>query len=218
MKANPGFKTLFSKAAVLLSVSCILVISAACRSEPAADSRTFSDPAKGFAITRPAGWRFATREEIVGMRAGASFKDKEFETLVREKALLPFVVIIKHETTYEGLNPSVQVTLRPLGELESLPVIFIMNMILPSFEKALPDFERVENVRLDTVAGREAAFAKSQYNYRSEDGRTFAVLNRMWFLRRGKDLLMISMTDPQEGPDVSEAEFAEILKSIKIEE
>jgi len=217
MKANPGFKTLFSKAAILLSVSLLLAISAACRSGPAADGRTFSDAEKGFSIIRPAGWLFASRDEIREMRSRASFQDKEFESKVRERAVLPFVVIIKHETSYEALNPSVQVILRSADELEKMPVLFIVNMLLPSFEQALPDFEIVESPRLETLSGREAAFVKTRYNYVSDDGGRFPTQCRMWFLRRGKDLFMISMTDPQEGPDVSEAEFAEILKSIKIE-
>ena len=211
------FRKPLSKARRLIPVLFLLAIFPACPTKPAADGRTFSDAEKGFSITRPAGWLFATREEIREMRSRASFQDKEFESKVRERAVLPFVVIMKHETNYEGLNPSVQVILRSAGELEKMPVIFIMNMLLPSYEKALPDFELVENTRLDTVGGREAAFAKSRYNYTTEEGRTFPVLNRMWIIRRGQDLLMISMTDAQDGSDVAEAEFAEILKSITIE-
>lgn len=217
MTPNMGYRKPFSSPSFPILALLLSALGAACSSKPAADGRTFSDAERGFSITRPAGWLFASRDEIREMRSRASFQDKEFESKVRERAVLPFVVIMKHETTYEGLNPSVQVILRPAGELEKLPVLFIVNMLLPSFEQALPDFEIVESPRLETLAGREAAFVETIYDYVCDAGGRFPARCRMWFLRRGKDLVMLSMTDARDGADAAEAEFAEILKSIKIE-
>ena len=58
---------------------------------------------------------------------------------------------------------------------------------------------------------------RAQYTLRTADGSNFTVLSRLWLVPRGTFMILIGMSGPQDGPDVSEAEFAEVLASIRIE-
>ena len=136
---------------------------------------------------------------------------------VRSRASAPLIAIMKHEGPYDNLNPSVQVLLRPLGQLEGKSPLELMNIIIPSMQRAMVDFQFVEEIRETVVGGQKAAYVKSKYTVVNVEGRTFQTLSRLWLIPRGKFMFMMSMSGTTEGSDVSEKEFAEILKSIKID-
>jgi len=178
---------------------------------------TFRNPTAGFSITKPKGWVFATTEQIATNRANVRLKDKELEEQMRQRASAPLIAIMKHVEPYDNLNPSAQVLLRPLGQLEGKSALELMNIIIPSTQRAMVDFQFVEEIQERVVGGQKAAYAKSKYTVTNAEGRTFPTLSRLWLIPRGKFMFMISMSGTQEGEDVSEREFAEILKSIKID-
>ena len=181
------------------------------------DKDTFRSPTAGFSITKPNGWVFATTDQIATNRANVRLKDKELEEQMRQRASAPLIAIMKHEEPYDDLNPSVQVLLRPLGQLEGRSALELMNIVIPSMQRAMVDFQFVEEIRETVVGGQKAAYTKSKYTVSNAEGRTFPTLSRLWLIPRGKFMFMLSMSGHQEGLDVSEKEFAEILKSIKID-
>lgn len=178
---------------------------------------TFMNPTAGFTITKPESWVFATTEQIATNRASVRLKDKELEEQLKQRASTPLIAIMKHQEPYDDINPSVQVLLRPLGQLEGKSPLELMNILIPSMQRAMVDFQFVEEIRETVVCGQKAAYAKSKYTVTNTEGRTFPILGRLWVIPRGKFMFMLSMSSPQEGADVSEKEFAEILKSIMID-
>jgi hypothetical protein len=76
----------------------------------------------------------------------------------------------------------------------------------------------VDEVQDASVGGIDGAYTKVKYTYTmAEEGREFPTLARTWMLPRGNKIFIISMYGPQEGPDVSDEAFKQILSSIKIE-
>ena len=176
---------------------------------PSSDTNRFHSPTAGFTIVKPKDWHFASAEETAKNRAIARLKDKEIEEQMRHRASAPLIVITKHKEPIEDLNPSVQVIMRPLGQLQGRSALELMtNFVAPSVEK----------VKETKIAGHSSAYLKAKYTVGNADGVEFGTLTRMWIIPRGAFLFMLSMSGPQEGPDVSEKEFAAILDSIKINE
>jgi len=203
--------------ALLITLITLLPVMAAEKGNSSQDEDTFRSPTAGFSITKPKGWVFATNDQIVTNRAHVRLKDKELEEQIRQRASAPLIAILKHKEPYDDLNPSVQVLLRPLGQLEGKTPLELMNIVIPSIQRAMVDFQFVDEIRETIVGGQKAAYTKSKYTVSNSEGRTFPTLSRLWLIPRGKFMFMLSMSGHQGGPDVSETEFAEILKSIKID-
>ena len=180
-------------------------------------TNTFTSPTAGFSITKPASWVWGTTEQIAKGREAIRLKDKELEQQIRERANAPLIVILKHQEPYDDLNPSVQVQLRPLGQLEGKSAVEMLNIILPTLQRAVTDFTIIEPIKEATVGGQKAAYMKSKYSVKNAEGREFRALSRLWIVPKGSFILMVSISGPQEGPDVSEPEFAEVIRSIRIE-
>lgn len=157
-------------------------------------------------------------EQVAASRAVARLKDKELEAQVRQRANAPLVAILKYPEPHDDLNPSTQVIVRPLGQLEGNSAVGLMRLIVPTIQRAMADFTFVEQIQEARVGGMNAAYMRAKYTVANQEGREFKTLSRMWIVRRGSFMFMISMSGPQDGPDVSEREFKAILDSIKIEE
>ena len=111
------------------------------------DEDTFRSPTAGFSITKPKGWVFATTDQIAANRAHVRLKDKELEEQMRQRASAPLIAILKHKEPYDDLNPSVQVLLRPLGQLEGKSPLELMEIVIPSMQRAMVDFQFVEEIQ-----------------------------------------------------------------------
>jgi hypothetical protein len=183
----------------------------------AGDAHRFHSPTAGFSITKPVNWRFASMEQVSANRAVARLKDKELEEQVRQRASAPLVVILKHPEPHDDLNPSVQAMIRPLGQLQGRKPIELMELVASTLRQAMKDIEFVQPAQELEIQGLPAAWMKARYTVGNAEGREFKTLSRMWIIPRGAFMFMISASGPQEGKDVSDAEFEAILKSITIE-
>src|SRR5688572_8321410 len=95
----------------------------------AEDTNRFHSPTAGFTIVKPAAWQFGSVEQVATNRAVARLKDKELEELIRQKASTPLVVILKHPEPHDDLNPSTQVILRPLGQMQGQSPVELLRMV-----------------------------------------------------------------------------------------
>jgi hypothetical protein len=179
-----------------------------------ADSNHFYSPTAGFSITKPANWQFASLEQVAANRAVASLKDKGVETQIRQNTNAPLVAILKHPEPYDDLNPSVQAMVRPLGQLEGKSSLELMHLVIPTLQNAMADFTFEVPIQETTIGGMPAAFMKAKYIASNQEGRKFKTYSRLWVIPHGSFLFMISMSGPQQGPDVSEEEFDAMLHSI----
>jgi len=177
----------------------------------------FENATAGIALTRPAGWVTASLQTVQENRERLQLSDQDFQAAMQKAATAPLFVFMKHPEPHPSLNPSIQVTLRPLGQLAGLPPTELMRMVTGPMKTAFADFVIVTGISDAQVSGLAGAHMRAKYTLKNQDGAEFQVLARMWLVPRGSFLFIIGMSGPQEGPDVSESEFGETLASISMQ-
>ncbi len=185
--------------------------------EKTANADRFHSAAAGFSVTKPSSWNFASAEQIAEHQSGVRYPDKELEEMVRTRARTPLVVLLKHPQPFEGINPSVQISIRPLGPLSGTGALELMANIVPTMQRGMGDFTFIDKMQETKVSGFPAAYMKAAFTAASPQGGEFKSLIRLWLVPRGRVVFMIGMSGPSEGPDISEDEFTAILESISIE-
>ena len=179
-------------AAVLLSFVFLPVVASA-------NDSVFESQTVGFKVVKPASWVFMSPEELIRRRANASL-----------------VAMTKYPEPHDGLNPGVQVTVSPLGAAKDMPVKDILEQKFGMIKSMADDFTVIDGIRDVEVGGLKGVYTKASYSIEGPDGRRYEILTRVWFLKRGTSTFMIGASGPQSGPDISEAEFSEIIASIEI--
>ena len=175
----------------------------------------FHHPGAGFSMTKPGGWNYLSPEMELAARQSVKLDDQKLEKMIKENPNAPLVVITRYLEPYPTLNPSVAITMVNLP-VEGMPPKDILNMSTEVLKRAYPDLTYVDEVQDANVGGIDGAYTKIKYTMAAGDQK-FPTLTRMWLVPRGKIMFTVGMSGPQEGPDVSEESFKEILSSIKID-
>jgi hypothetical protein len=201
-----------------LICTTILLAAMPAYAEDCKDENSFTSVTAGFSICKPEGWNFLTAEEVAANRAVARLKDEELEKQIRERANAPLVAIMRFPEPYDDLNPSIQVMFRPLGQLAGTPAVEVMKFVFGQLQGSFADFTFVEEIHETELGGQTAAHGRAKYTVANDEGREFPTLSRFWLICRGSFMFMISMSGPQEGPNVSEEEFEQVAASIVIQD
>ena len=202
---------------VLLLIGLLLTFSGSPGLAQNTTAQRFENATAGIALIRPAGWQTASLQTVQENRERVQLSDAELQAAMQKAATAPLFVFLKHPEPNPDLNPSIQITLRPLGTLAGQPPTDIMKLAVSALQKALPDFTFVTEITDAQISGLAGAHMRAKYTVMNRDGASFKVLTRMWLVPRGSYMFMIGMSGPQEGPDVSEAEFSAALASITIQ-
>lgn len=176
----------------------------------------FHHPGAGFSMTKPMDWNYLSPEMVKTASESTKWNDAELEKAIKENPNAPLVVITRYLEPYPTLNPSVAITMVNLP-VEGMPPKDILNMSTEVLKRAYPDLTYIDEVQDANVAGINGAYTKIKYTMAAGDQK-FPTLTRMWLVPRGKIMFTVGMSGPQNGPDVSEEYFSQILKSIKIEQ
>jgi hypothetical protein len=139
--------------------------------------------------------------------------DSEFQQAMVARSALPIIALMKYPEPFEGLNPSVQITLRQA--LKGTPTQ-LLTAALATMRRAFADLSIVQPVEATTVSGLPAAGVRVTYTLRTTT-QSVPVLSRLWLVPRGSLMFLIGMSGAQSGPEVCEAEFAKALQSIHID-
>jgi hypothetical protein len=184
---------------------------------PAED--VFYSEAAGFGLVKPAGWLFAPVEWDEVNRQRVSIGNAELDELVRKHASAPLLIVLKHPEPYDKINPSIKVTLRPLGQLQGMMPRAIAEVVVAGMKQSIPSLELQGDIEETSVGGLAAAHLRSRVTITAgEPAQDFLVLSRMWFVPRGGYLFLVGMSGPVTGDEVSEQEFAKVLRTIQIRE
>ena len=181
-----------------------------------ASKEVFHHQGAGFSVTKPMDWKYLSPEMVKKASESTKWNDAELEKAIKDNPNSPLVVLTRYKEPYPTLNPSVAVTLVNLP-VEGMPPKDILNMSTEVLRRAYPDLAYVDEVQDANVDGINGAYTKIKYTMAAGD-KKFPTLTRMWLVPRGKIMFTVGMSGPQDGPDVSEDAFKEILKSIKIEQ
>jgi len=164
----------------------------------------------------PIGWTTTAMEEVMRNRGQLRLPDAELQKGM-QGATAPLFVFSKYPASYKGLNPAIQVVLRPQPASLGTSATSMLAATIPTLQRAFPDFRFVEPIRATTISGFDAAFMKASYTLTTADGRRIPVLARSWVIPRGSFMFLIGMSGATEGPDVAEEHFAAAFGSIRIE-
>ena len=84
-------------------------------------AQRFENVTAGIAVVRPAGWQTASLQTVQENRERVQLSDAELQAAMQKAATAPLFVFLKHPEPNPNLNPSIQITLRPLGTLAGQP-------------------------------------------------------------------------------------------------
>ena len=70
-------------------------------------------PGAGIGLSRPEGWHEATLAQVQANRERVRLSIPELQRALATRSAMPLFVFTRYPEPYPGLNPSVQVTLRP---------------------------------------------------------------------------------------------------------
>ena len=182
----------------------------------AEDGQQFENATAGISVVRPAGWHTASLQEVEANRERVRIPDEELQEAIRKYATAPLFVFTKHTEPHDNLNPSIQVILRPLGPLAGLSPTKIMEVAMTPLQQTLADFAFVKEIHETSVSGMPAAHMKATYTLTMAEGGEFRALARTWIVPRGSFMFLIGMSGPEQGPHVSEEEFADVIQSVEI--
>jgi hypothetical protein len=170
----------------------------------------------GISLEPPVGWHAATLAQVQANRERVRLTDPEWQHALQTRSALPLLAFTKYEESHAGINPSIQITLRPA--LAGTPTALLTNA-LQITQRMLMDFHLVSPVRATTVSGWPAARAEASYllGLKGNPDAAFRVETRFWLVPRGPLMFLIGMSGSESGPDVCEDEFAAALQSLTIQ-
>jgi hypothetical protein len=189
------------------------LISAITFSAPCAAQDRIEHKAAGITIDRPAGWHDLTLAQVQANREHARLADPELQHAISTQSTMPLLSFTKYEEPHAGLNPTIQLGLRPL--VPGAPTE-VLEMALQTMRRAYADFRLIAPVQAVQVAGWSAAHASATYTLHNDRGESFHVKGRLWLVPRGRLMFLIAMSGTQTGEDVCESEFAAVISTLTI--
>ena len=198
-----------------VALTLVLGIILLCPSGMLAQER-IGNATAGISIVPPAGWHVTSMQQVMQNRSQMRLPDEQLQAGL-QRATAPLFVFSKYQEPHAALNPTVQVVLRPRpASLPNSPTA-LLGVATATLQKAFPDFRFVDPIQDARVSGLRAAYMKATYTLRTAGGGEHRVLSRTWLVPRGSFMFLVGMSGAPEGPDLSEAEFAEALKSVLID-
>jgi hypothetical protein len=190
----------------------IFVVAIAISSAVAAAER-IEHPGAGIALDRPAGWQSPTLAQVQENRERTRLSDEDLQQALVARSAMPVMVFTKYAEPHAGLNPSVQITLRPT--IAGAPTR-VLSAALDTMRRAFADFEIVAPVQPVEVDGWHGAHVRATYTLQNAAGQRFPVMTRLWLVPRGSLMFLVGMSGGQSGEDVCEDEFTAVMQSLQI--
>lgn len=175
----------------------------------------FFNKATGFQIKRPVSWYWLTDVEALNKQVPQRLSDAELLKLLGKRQALELVQIGMHPEPYDGLNPSIQVSIQPLRTLASPSPVEALAPLAEKLKQDYPDLIVIDAPQAATVGGRPGARMKARYTA-TLAGKPVQTLSRIWLVPRGEFAFLIGASGPAQGPEVAEAQFAGALAATRI--
>lgn len=162
-------------------------------------------------LSIPAGWRYLDLESVARHRASAKLKDEDVQQAILQLATAPLVVATMHPEPYDSLNPSFQVLVRPLGSLEALTGVQLLELVRPTLASSFADFVLLETPTEFTLGGLAAARLLATYTVENQAGDLFPTKTIIVVVPRGSYMYQFSFSAPPEGDDALAPEVVQMV-------
>jgi hypothetical protein len=205
---------IIQKSSCTFAILLLLIVAS---SGPVSAQERFTNQTAGISLVPPAGWQVVSVQSVMENRGKLRLPDAQLQAGI-QRATAPLFVFAKYPEPYTGLNPTVQIVLRPKpASLGNSPTA-ILQASISTLQRAFPDYRQIEPVRSATVGGKAAAYMKAAYTLTAASGRTYPVMARTWLVPRGGVMFLIGMSGTTEGVDVADVDFARVVDTIVIED
>ena len=128
------------------------------------DKDRIENTTAGVSLARPQGWQTATAADVQANRERIRLSDDEFQRAMVTRSALPIIVLMKYPEPFDGLNPSIQITLRQA--LKGTPTQLLADA-LTTMRRGFADLSIVQPVAPTTVSGFPAAHVRVTYTLRT---------------------------------------------------
>lgn len=178
----------------------------------------FSNSTAGLTLHKPLNWHYLSVDQNLDNINAIELNDKEFHEAMKKYATSPLVAISKYPEPYNGLNPSFKANLKPYGNFKEYSPKEIINLIIPSFEKAFKDFKIKQKAKNVKVSGIKSAYARFNYSLQIPDGSSYPAASEIWIVPRGNYFFIFGAGTPQNADETTMNEIKSIVNSIEIED
>jgi len=166
-------------------------------------------------IQKPADWHFAKADSSLTNLPSVRLGDEEFLEVVKRMNKRPLMAATKHEDSYSGLNPSLQLIVRPAANMEGKSGLELLQLYIPRLKQAFTGFKVVKEPYAITVAGRSGGRLDVAYTITSKDEKTMPGASTLILVPNGKVVYQVGFSYPPEGPDKLTKEIDQVLGSVK---
>ena len=185
----------------------------------AGEQNTYTNPALGFTITKPANWKIASAGDYFKNLGQVNLDDSGFQEKVKEYARAPFFVFMKYPKPYDNINSSIKVYFRYCKSLpnhvENGPKD-ILNTALLVFKETLKNLKVIKGPADANISGIKSAYVKYQYTLIAHNGRGFPDSSEMWIVPRGEYYYLIVSGQRQDASAEDLIDIKRMIASIKV--
>ena len=143
--------------------------------------------------------------------------DAEFQSLVIKLSSAPIFMISKYREPYDDLNPSVKITVRPAGRVNSGSLLAVAKSTVAVVAKMVGKVDSIEGPKSLQFSGFPAAYAVIDFTLETQDGRQFPTQSQMWFVLKGDLLFMVGAGTRQDEMTGSRQEVQRVIDSIRLQ-
>ncbi len=183
----------------------------------AAGGVMLSFPALGISIERPADWQVGALEESLSAADATRLDETGVGAFLNRNGNRPVLSLSQYPQGHEGVNPTVRVSLRPLGNVADLDARALLEKALPAIVKSFPDAV-VKVAPHEAMIGKvPAAFARIDYTLPVDKaGDKASVTSDIWVVKRPGHALVIGAGYAAGDQAAAEA-IATIVGTIKVD-
>jgi hypothetical protein len=158
-----------------------------------AKAEVFKDAKTGFEIAKPEGWYY----------------------FGRERRVRPLVAFSKYREPYDDLNPSFEVHVRPIADLQGMGLPEGLRPIL-EMQRSVLGARVAQGPSVAEVAGKQAAYARLEYTAETPEGLELPVTSQLWAVPDGDHFFLVDAGTRQDEKTGTRKEIEAILRTIRI--
>jgi hypothetical protein len=175
------------------------------------------DTYKGLSIEIPNGWIVLSRGEILENRKDVQQIDKNLQEKIAIKQPQPLMVFAQHHEPYEGLNATIKVIYRELGEFGKSSPTEILHLTTAIIRLAVNDYVLKEPPISTKISGLNSAYLRVNYTIADNKGKTHNVDSSFYVIPRGDYMFVVKTMNLSADSDKLGPILDAAIKSINIE-
>jgi hypothetical protein len=201
----------------MMFVRAIALLAAATVSATSVQAQEiFDNKTLGISASKPKTWVTITDTQNRANISKLKMSNAEFQKYVLKHARAPIFAITKHREPYDDLNPSVKITVRPLGRVTKDSILSFAAVVARALAKNIGGAIKIETPKLVQISGFPGAYTSIDYTLKTQAGLSFPTRSQIWLVMKGQLLVMIGAGTRIDEATGSRKEIQEIINTIRL--